>query len=225
MPVQIPILVSIFFILITIATFYLFYRSTVGKDNIAVIIIIWLTLQAIVSGSGFYLETNIMPPRFLLLIGPPIIFIILLFLFEPGKKFLDRFDPEKLTWIHTVRVPVELVLYWLFVYKQIPQVMTFEGRNFDILSGLTAPLIILFGYRSKKISSTIIILWNIVCLALLFNIVIHAVLSAPFPFQKFGFNQPNVGVFYFPYTWLPGFIVPVVLFSHLVSLRFHLKNR
>jgi hypothetical protein len=50
------------------------------------------------------------------------------------------------------------------------------------------------------------------------NIVIIAILSAPTPMQKFGFEQPNVGVVYFPFIWLPTIIVPIVLFAHLASL-------
>jgi hypothetical protein len=61
--------------------------------------------------------------------------------------------------------------------------------------------------------------WNFICLGLLLNIVINAILAAPFPFQQFAFDQPNRGVLYFPFIWLPGFIVPAVLLSHLVNIR------
>jgi hypothetical protein len=97
--------------------------------------------------------------------------------------------------------------------------MTFEGRNLDILSGLSAPLIYYFAFVKKKINSKMVLLWNIVCLMLLINIVSHAVLSAPSPFQQLAFAQPNIAVLYFPFVWLPGCIVPLVLFSHLVALR------
>jgi hypothetical protein len=63
------------------------------------------------------------------------------------------------------------------------------------------------------------LVWNFICLGLLFNIVVHAVLSAPLPFQQLAFDQPNVAILYFPYVWLPAFIVPVVLLSHLVAIR------
>ena len=61
--------------------------------------------------------------------------------------------------------------------------------------------------------------WNIISLGLLVNIIIYAVLSAPFSFQKMAFDQPNIAVLYFPFNLLPAFIVPVVLFGHLVSIR------
>jgi hypothetical protein len=53
----------------------------------------------------------------------------------------------------------------------------------------------------------------------LFNIVLTAILSAPLPIQQLAFEQPNIAVMYFPFVYLPGFIVPIVLFSHLVSLK------
>lgn len=61
--------------------------------------------------------------------------------------------------------------------------------------------------------------WNFIGIGLLANIVINAVLSVPSPFQKFAFNQPNIAVLYFPFNWLPGVVVPLVLLSHLVVIR------
>jgi len=97
--------------------------------------------------------------------------------------------------------------------------MTFEGRNFDILAGLSTPFIAYFGFTKKTIGRKFLLAWNIICLLLLLNIVVNAILSAPFVFQQFAFDQPNIAILYFPFVWLPGFIVPVVLFSHLVLIR------
>jgi hypothetical protein len=36
--------------------------------------------------------------------------------------------------------------------------------------------------------------------------------------QQIAFDQPNIGVMYFPFVWLPACIVPLVLLSHLASL-------
>jgi hypothetical protein len=58
-------------------------------------------------------------------------------------------------------------------------------------------------------------IWNWICLALLLNIVVRAVLSAPSPIQQFAFDQPNIAILHFPFVFLPGFIVPAVLFCHL----------
>jgi hypothetical protein len=111
-----------------------------------------------------------------------------------------------------------MVLFWLFQAGQIPQLMTFEGRNFDILSGLTAPLIYWLAFRGGKTNRRLLIVWNLFALALLINIVVNAFLSFPFSFQQFAFDQPNRAVLYFPFVWLPSVIVPIVLFCHLASL-------
>lgn len=132
---------------------------------------------------------------------------------------INGFNVKALTLLHVVRVPVELTLYWLFLYKVIPVIMTFEGRNFDILCGLSAPVVYYFGYIRNVLSKNLLLFWNVICLFLLVNIVVIAVLSAPFSFQKFGFNYPNIALFYFPFVWLPCCIVPAALFAHLVVIR------
>ena len=142
-----------------------------------------------------------------------------MFFSKKGKQAMDGYNVKQLTLLHIVRIAVELGLYWLYLHKAIPGIMTFEGRNFDILCGLTAPLVYYFGYVKNTLSKSVLIAWNIVCLLLLANIVVMAVLSAPLPIQQFGFNQPNIALLYFPFIWLPCGIVPVVLFAHMVALR------
>jgi len=114
---------------------------------------------------------------------------------------------------------VELMLLWLFMHKAVPQLMTFEGRNFDILSGLSAPFIYYFGFVKKSLGKPVILIWNFICLGLLLNIVVNAVLSVPTPLQQFAFDQPNIAILYFPFVWLPCCVVPIVLLSHLAVIR------
>lgn len=97
--------------------------------------------------------------------------------------------------------------------------MTFEGSNFDIFSGITAPLVFYFGFINPVLNKKWIIVWNVLCLCLVLNVVIAGILSAPTAFQKLSFDQPNVAISFFPFSWLPSFIVPVVIFSHLVAIR------
>jgi hypothetical protein len=138
---------------------------------------------------------------------------------------VDSLPLRNITWVNIVRIPVELCLYLLFVNKAVPELMTFEGRNWDILSGISVPIIILLAFRNGKIKHGLLLLWNVLCLLLLLNIVTNALLSAPFPIQKFAFEQPNIAIINFPFSWLPTFIVPVVLFGHLVSIRQLIRNK
>ncbi|WP_208646852.1 hypothetical protein [Pedobacter jejuensis] len=73
--------------------------------------------------------------------------------------------------------------------------------------------------QSKDKKGSSLLVWTFICLGLLLNIVVNAVLSASSPFQQFGFDQPNVTILNFPFSWLPAFIVPLVLFAHLATIR------
>jgi hypothetical protein len=142
-----------------------------------------------------------------------------MFLLESGRKFIDSLNIETLTILHILRLPVEITLYYLLLAELIPESMTFEGSNFDIISGITAPVIYYFVFVLRKIGARILLIWNFLCLVLLLNVVITAILSVPTPFQQFAFDQPNIGVGYFPFVLLPAALVPIVFLSHLASIR------
>lgn len=230
-----PIFISIIFALTTVATLLLFYRAmrnaqleTTRQKSTAILfgMVAWLFIQAVVTlQNGYNSNTNSIPPRIMLFgILPTMLIIIFLFATSKGRQFIDSLRLVDLTYLHVVRVPVEFVLLWLFLNKAIPQTMTFEGRNFDILAGVSAPVIAYLGLTKNKLSGSIILIWNFICLGLLFNIIVIALFSSSSPFQKLGFEQPNIGILNFPFSWLPTFIVPVVLFGHFTSIRQLLKR-
>lgn len=210
---------SFIFILTTAFTIFLFQKASGNSPSALTIILIWILLQGLLAITGFYLKTNRFPPPISLLIFPPLLFIIILFATDSGKRFIDQLKPGVLTGLHIIRIPVEIVLYMLYLDHQVPQSMTFAGGNYDIISGLTAPVIYYYGYVKKSLGRKILLTWNMICLGLLLNIVIRAILSTPSPFQKLAFDQPNVAILHFPYNWLPSLLVPLVLFSHLVNIR------
>ncbi len=214
---HLPFYVSLIFILATIYTVFMFWKAARCSKKVIFIIGGWLLLQGMAGYMLFYTNTNAVPPRFLFLIAPPVLTVTILFFTKGGRRFIDKLETSSLILLNAVRIPVEIGLFFLFVNKAIPQVMTFEGRNLDVLSGISA-VFIWFLYR-KNLSTSVLFGWNIICLALLANIVTTAILAAPTPFQQIAFDQPNIGVLYFPMVWLPCCIVPLVFFSHLVMLR------
>lgn len=191
-----------------------------GLRTVGLLLAGWMALIGFLAWKGFFLEgLDVLPPRFGLTFGPPLLVILLLFLTRRGRAFIDQLQVYDLTLISVVRVPVEIVLYWLFLAKAVPELMTFAGRNFDILAGISAPIAAIMSQKTGFFGRTAMLVWTFISLGLLLFIVINAILSAPTPLQQFGFEQPNIGVFYFPYIWLPGFVVPVVLFANLAALR------
>lgn len=224
---ELPTYLSLVFGMTTGLSLFLFHKtlkksSLSAKENnqILAFLILWSAIQGIIAFTGFYAaETDTFPPPFLLVLGPALVSILYLFNSQKGKAFIDSLDMEAMSWLHIVRIPVEIVLYWLALSKVIPELMTFAGRNFDIIAGLTAPIVAYWGIKKGNMGRNALLIWNFICLGLLLFIVANALLSAPFPFQQFAFDQPNIAVLHFPFVWLPALIVPLVLFFHLASIR------
>lgn len=216
---NLPFNIGLVFTFSTFLALYFLYNASNHSKAAIILLVTWMVFQMAMALSEFYINTNTVPPRFLLMVLPPMALILVLFNTKKGKEFIDQLNLKYLYLLHIVRIPVELVLFWLSLEKVVPELMTFEGRNFDIISGITAPLIYYFGYHQKVLSNKLMLTWNILCIGLLLNIVINAVLSAPFAFQQFAFEQPNIAVLYFPFNWLPSLVVPLVLFAHLATIR------
>ncbi|WP_133228291.1 hypothetical protein [Sphingobacterium corticibacter] len=119
-----------------------------------------------------------------------------------------------------MRIPVEFVLFQLYLSGSIPILMTYKGWNFDILIGLSALVlaVLLFFIRFSKITG-ILKIWSVVGILSLASVVIIAILSSPIPIQQFAFEQPNTALLYFPYVLLPSLIVPTVFLSHFLLLK------
>lgn len=220
---NLPAYLGPLFLLTTLLSIILFAQATPSKLFTMVFLFLWGTLWYLIANTGFFLETSSMPPRFIFMMAPVIIVMILYFVTARGKRFIDRLDLQKLTILHVVRLPVEIVLMLLAIYKMIPEALTFEGRNFDIIMGLTA-LPMAWLIFKRNVSKKILLWWNILGVILLTNVVIHGILALPLPFQQYAFDQPNVAMLYAPYCLLPGVIVPIVMFSQLAAIRGLLKN-
>ena len=143
---HIPPYIPIVFGLTVLAGSWLFAKATHDNRAFLVVITAWIAFQSVMGLTGFYAATTPGPPQFPLLLLPPMLTIMALMSTARGKAFVNRLDIRTLALFHLVRIPVEIVLLWLFTYKAIPQLMTFEGRNFDIFSGLSAPLVYYFGF-------------------------------------------------------------------------------
>lgn len=227
---ELPPYLPLLFILTTLLTFFLFYRAvrhskvtsnTKQTTGIFIGISIWLAIQAFLAQQGVYSEQlNHLPPKiFLFGLLPTILTLLFLFVTSKGRTFINALPVSQLTILNVIRIPVEIGLLLLYRSKAVPIEMTFEGWNFDILMGLTAPLIFYYGFYKRRINKRILLIWNIIGIILLTIIVITAFLAAPFPLQQIAFDQPNIAVLHFPYVWLPTFIVPIVFFGHFVSIK------
>jgi hypothetical protein len=114
---------------------------------------------------------------------------------------------------------MELILWRLFVVGAAPAIMTFEGRNVDILVGLSAPLVG-WGFLTRRAWPTrLAVWWNVAGILILLSVVVHAQLSAPTPFRVYLTEPPLTFIAYVPWIWLPAVLVPLAWGLHALSIR------
>ena len=183
------------------------------------ILLVWLALQAALAASGFYLETSAFPPRFLFGITPPLTAAAVLFAWKRSRQVLDEISLAPLTYVHSVRLFVELVVFALYMYGMTPRLMTFLGRNPDIVIGATAPFVGYLCITRRALPLKAALVWHAIGLALLANVSTLFIFSVPSSLQLFDVERPNVGFFYVPFIWAPTHGVPTVIFAHCIAIR------
>jgi hypothetical protein len=188
------------------------------------IILAWFFIIGGLSYANFFLDFVSTPPKLMLATGFVFLLMVALFSIKKARDFICKMPLTTLTYVHMVRIPVEIVLWWLFLKGLIPVEITFEGMNFDILSGISAPFAALFLLGKKSKSTISAILWNMITAGLLLNVAIRAIAATPYFHVPDGIEVLNIAVFYFPFIFLPLFIVPVALFCHIASIYIMVAN-
>jgi hypothetical protein len=231
---NVPYYISILFIALTFALFYFFmfgFKFALSRVDypenkkrkiflwVPIGVFVWLVFLALISFNGFFLEFKGMPPRILLAVLPPLVVIVVSIFSGTLDPLLLKIRPWWLINLQSFRVMVEIILWLLFLENIIPVQMTFEGFNYDILVGLTAIPVSYLCFRRRKFFYKPLIVWNILGILILLNIVTIAILSTPSDLRYFMNEPANTVIGYYPFIWLPGFVVPMALFLHLASLR------
>jgi hypothetical protein len=216
-----------FFVLTTLATKWVLLRlvrmsSPASAQMVSIGAGMWLALTAVLAARGM-LAFGPMPPRVMLVVGVAVAITLALAFSHFGARLAFGTPMTLLVGYQAFRIPVEIFLDWGYREGMVPVQMTFEGRNFDVISGITAAIAALLA-RNGKLTNRLAMAWNILGLALLANIVGVAILSMPTPFRVFSDGIPNTFVTRLPYIWLPAFLVPAALFGHLLVFR-RLANR
>jgi len=222
---HLPNWINLLFILTTIATIVLFYLANNKPLSLIIVLLIWSIGHSILAYNGFYHNVKTVPPRFALVLIPSALLIIYGVLPKQIKWMIENRNTKISTLLHSIRIPVEIVLLYLFIHEMIPQSMTFEGINFDIVAGITAVIIGLLNLKGK-VSKNYLLIWNVFGLILISIILFVGVLSAELPIQQFSLDKPSTGLNYFPFVLLPGVLVPIVIYTHItdiIKLRRELK--
>lgn len=215
---KIPTIISVLFLSIVVVTTFLFYKTNNSNKKALVFIILWAILHSILALNNFYLinETATFNP-FVFILIPSFSIILYTAFSKKGKQLYQKRNVLISPVIHVIRILVELFLHYLFLKELIPKEMTFEGRNFDIVIGISAIIIIIM-CRFLQLPKQLLLLWNYTGLAFVLFILVNGILASPITYKMFHFSQPNVAILYFPFILLPAIIVPIVIYTHLTDI-------
>ncbi|HYF01841.1 MAG TPA: hypothetical protein VEC36_00580 [Patescibacteria group bacterium] len=181
-------------------------------------LISWSALVSILATLGIFSDFTSRPPTMMLFLPIPLITLVIINRTHTFKEILQQVPPHWIIAIQSFRLPVEIFLWALFMENLIPVQMSFEGRNFDVFVGISAP-IFAYLYSRRNLSHTAAIVWNFFGLALLLNIIVISILSTPIPLRVFMNEPANTIVAQFPFVLLPMVLVPLAYFMHIFSLR------
>jgi small-conductance mechanosensitive channel len=185
-------------------------------------VIAWLLGTALIAASGGLRWFDATPPPFAALalavgavgIGVPYSRL--------GTLLVRGLPLWALVGFQVFRVPLELVMHRAYVEGVMPVQMSYSGRNYDILSGITAG-VLGFWLARGRVPRWVVAVWNLFGFALLVNIVAIAVVSTPL-FRWFGEERLNTFVTYPPFVWLPAVLVTAALMGHILVWRWLSEN-
>jgi hypothetical protein len=185
----------------------------------------WVAVLGFLSLQGVFGDFRSVPPRILPVVLVPLIAGFFLLRSAGARDLLARTPPQWPIYAQSFRIVMEIILWLLFVQHRVPAIMTFEGRNADILVGLTAIPVGYFCFVRKTWSPRVALWWNVAGILILLNVVVHAQLSTPSPFRVFVTDPPLTFIAYWPYILLPGFLVPLAWLGHAASLMQITRSR
>jgi hypothetical protein len=191
------------------------HRKKRTQTLIPVFLFLWAIIVSIAAWSGFSSNFEIFPLNAAPFLLIPLITIGWITFSAGMREILQHLPSKVLCLLQVFRVFVELLLWKLFVLNQLPEQMTFEGRNWDILSGIAGLLVGLFFMQNRRV----VLVYNLLGLVLLINIVGTALLSMPTPFRVFMQEPANTIVLKWPFIFLPTFLVPLAYGLHFLSWR------
>ncbi len=169
-------------------------------------------------------RSDIIPP-------PLLVYLLLTFgvgvyfsLSKWGQQVVLTTQLETLVGLQIFRFPLELVLASLAGNGNVPIEMTFNGLNFDIITGVSA-ILLLVAMRFKALPDWVFWIWNFIGFGCLMVIGVVAPLSSPIPIRVFDTGPPLVLAMFAPWNWIVSICVFFALVGHLLTFRFLWSRR
>ena len=179
---------------------------------------VWLGVSGTLASRGAVSDFSRLPPPFMLMAFAYLLATLALAFSPLGSQLAAHTSLAGLVGYQVFRLPLELWLYAQYQVGVLPVQMTWLGLNFDVATGVTAPLLAVFIARGGA-PRALVLAWNCLGLALLVAVVSIAVLSTPSPLRAFANDPPIRFVTEPPFVWLPAFLVQGALLGHVLVFR------
>jgi hypothetical protein len=183
---------------------------TSARSSVTVIIalLLWLLLALIAGASG--LTARLVPPfPQAVLLGLVLVQLLMFAFCQRFRIWCMSVDLRALVLFHVTRF---VGIYFLILYSRgmLPYIFAVPGGWGDIASAVYAVLIVTYAKPVGKTGWSLYLLWNL----LGFADILFVVLTA----ARLAFSEPAsmAELLKLPLALLPTFVVPVIIFTHLV---------
>lgn len=189
--------------------------ATIGSLSL----LCWLGYAGAIGFMGLMRDPTLRPPGIVWLALPAVLGVVVVIARGQGGRVLAAALPLWLiVGLQTFRVGVEVVLHGLWEAGLVPRLMTLAGGNVEFIVAFAAPLAAWLSTRGPG-GRRVAWVFNVVGLMSLLNVVARGVLTAPGPLQLIHAEVPNLAIGQFPFSYIPGFMVPLALVLHLLAFR------
>ncbi len=188
------------------------------KTHLVLGLLLWNLYIFVLDGTGL-LQTFELPPRFVFFMILPAFLFTGIFIYRNQKSdWLQHIPKSWLIFIQSFRIAVETLFVFSVTAGILHPNVTIEGYNFDMILGLTAPLVG-FLFLKKLISERVLVIWNYLGLLILAS-VIFVFMTTIFVPGIYGFESTPMPLEFtrYPYTLVAGFLMPVAVFVHILSI-------
>ncbi|MBK8192304.1 MAG: hypothetical protein IPK76_03610 [Lewinellaceae bacterium] len=179
---------------------------------------LWLMYMATLAGAGVFKNLEPPPRIVLFLIFPAFVFIAYFFWSKKFEALLRGIPPAWPVYLQSFRIAVELLILGVFLKGLATFEPTLEGYNFDILAGISAPIIAWLGFQRRVLPAWVLKYWNYAGLLLLVNVVgIFMTLMLKPTLWGYASTpiQPEFGTM--PYLLIPAIFMPLAVFLHFFT--------
>ncbi|MGB5818206.1 MAG: hypothetical protein WBG90_01885 [Saonia sp.] len=195
--------------------------NTRKKDKFTFVtaLLLWHIFIFVIASSGI-LKSYAFPPRFAVAFILPSFLFTGIFLYgNRNKKWIRTIPEHWVIYFQTFRILVESLFVMSVAQGILHPLVTIEGYNMDMIFAFTAPIIAFLVYTRNMLPKRVVLYWNYLGLAVIASIIFLFMTSIYKP-ELWGENEPMLPIemFTYPYVLIAGFLMPVAVFLHVLSI-------